>query len=163
MRGLKLFGMLAMAATLVLAAVSCKEPGQTDADLADVLEAGEDLSGTWKVADGSKVYVDYISGSMEYATPEKVCSYFTSSASGIGTQDGASVTLEDETEAEAFFKALVKNYENNMPTLKSVEAAGGIVDYKLVINGARDKITYITAFKYTGFGEYDINVTIKKQ
>ena len=54
MKKLRLFGMFALTFALVFGAASCKQDaGPSGDNVADVLKDGEDLSGTWKITDGS--------------------------------------------------------------------------------------------------------------
>lgn len=130
MRGLKLFGMLAVAFTLVLAAVSCKEPGQTDADLADVLEAGEDLSGTWKVTMTLSAKINGVED--------------------MGVTQTKIITFDDKDEAKTHFTGEIGSIDAMEERFKDYEdftiRAGG------VINAARTKITlsYTMSYKRDG-------------
>lgn len=122
MRGLKLFGMLAVAFTLVLAAVSCKEPGQTDADLADVLEAGEDLSGTWQETVTESVKVNGIE------------------VPGMGGTATKTITLDDKDKAKAYFTNIIEGIDAMKEQYKNNEGFTISAD-TVIINADRTKIT----------------------
>ena len=54
MKKLRLFGMFALTFALVFGAVSCKQDaGPSGTPVKEVLENGEDLSGTWKITSAS--------------------------------------------------------------------------------------------------------------
>lgn len=124
--------MLAVAFTLVLAAVSCKEPGQTDADLADVLEAGEDLSGTWKVTMTESVKINGVDD------PDM-----------SGTQT-STITFDDKDEAKTHFTDVIESIDAMEEHFKDYE--GFTIKAEAVINAARTKITlsYTMSFKRDG-------------
>ncbi|MCH5294971.1 MAG: hypothetical protein J1F14_03595 [Treponema sp.] len=132
MRGLKLFGMLAVAFTLVLAAFSCKEPGQTDADLADVLEAGEDLSGTWAVTMTESVKINGVD------MPD------------MGGTQISTITFDDKDEAKTHFTGVIESVDAMEEQFKNYEDFTIRAD--AVINAARNKIilSYTVSFKRDG-------------
>ena len=137
MKKFKMLGMLAVAFTLVLAAVSCKEPGQkepgqTDADLADVLEAGEDLSGTWKVTMTESVKINGVD------MPNM-----------SGTQT-STITFDDKDEAKTHFTGVIESVDAMEENFKDYEDF--TISAEAVINAARTKITlsYTMSFKSGG-------------
>ena len=134
MRRLKLFGMLAVAFTLVLAAVSCKEPGQTDADLADVLEAGEDLSGTWKVTMTKSVKINGVD------EPD------------MGGTQTSTITFDDKDEAKTHFTGVIESVDAMEEQFKDFGVEDFTIRADAVINAARTKITlsYTVSFKGGG-------------
>ena len=151
MKKLRLFGMFALTFALVFGAASCKQDaGPSGDDVADVLKDGEDLSGTWKVTDGSIYIYSKINGAevkYEYDSIAEIVDYMDyEDTSFTLTKDEAKVFFGEMADSVEDYNKMVDDfdeYEAEMQKIYGSDATVEIdVDARCVINGARTKITY---------------------
>ena len=141
MKKTRLFGMLALAVALVFGAASCKQDTNTWDDLKDVLEADEDLSGTWKLTDYSG-----------YAK-------FDGEKESMGDVEYTEIPLLTKQLAKDFFYEMLTTYE----TMYKMYGGGG--EFSATINGKRDEIQFYLYCKTSEDGhdfELEMEFTVEK-
>lgn len=182
MKKLRLFGMFALTFALVFGAVSCKQDaGPTGDNVADVLKDGEDLSGTWKITDGSIYSYSKINGAEVTVDYDKISDILTYT----GYDESIKLTKEEAKEffgemadeVELINKAM-EDFDKTVEAQKKIYGSDatieGDADARLVINGARTKITYylsttsyvkgtVAGVSYEANSEQEIEIVFEKQ
>ncbi len=151
MKKLRLFGMFALTFALVFGAASCKnDAGPSGDNVADVLKDGEDLSGTWKVTDGSVYIYSKINGTEvkhEYDSIAELVDYMDlEDTSFTLTKDEAKEFFGDAAAQVERYNKMAENLDEYEAEIQKMYGSDATVEYdadaRLVINGARTKITY---------------------
>ena len=151
MKKLRLFGMFALTFALVFGAASCKQDaGPSGDNVADVLKDGEDLSGTWKVTDGSVYIYSKTNGAevkYEYDSIAEIVDYMDlEDTSFTFTKDEAKDFFGDAAAQVEYYNKMVDDFDSYKESMQKIYGSDATVeidvDARLVINGARTKITY---------------------
>jgi len=168
MKKLRLFGMFALTFALVFGAASCKQDaGPSGTPVKEVLENGEDLSGTWKITSASintKATENGVEQSVETTDTAKAAKNFGLSSSEF---------TFTKAEAKKFFGDLAADVEeinNSAEYLKEMtaeyEGVSGVTvdadadfDARFVANGDNTKLTYWVS----GYSKISVKGTVMGQ
>ncbi|MBP3741687.1 MAG: hypothetical protein J6J00_01750 [Treponema sp.] len=183
MKKLRLFGMFALTFALVFGAASCKQDaGPSGDNVADVLKDGEDLSGTWKITDGSVYLYSKTNGAevkYEYDSIAEIVDYMDfEDTSFTLTKDEAKEFFGEAAADIEHYNEIAEKFDEYKAEMQKIYGSDatieGDADARLVINGARTKITYylsttsyvkgtVAGVSYEANSEQEIEIVFEKQ